>query len=53
MPLPVPGAWHLIPHFNPPPHRPQLFTVDQSYRVRLQFSMYKDEVGANLEAIKQ
>ncbi|XP_040832163.1 cadherin-related family member 2 isoform X2 [Ochotona curzoniae] len=30
-----------------------LFTVDQSYRVRLQFSMYKDEVGANLEAIKQ
>ncbi|XP_058533393.1 cadherin-related family member 2 [Ochotona princeps] len=30
-----------------------LFTVDQSYRVRLQFSMYKDEVGANLEAIKE
>ncbi|XP_037679036.1 cadherin-related family member 2 isoform X2 [Choloepus didactylus] len=29
-----------------------LFTVDQSYRVRLQFSMYKEEVGANLEEIK-
>ncbi|XP_076993836.1 cadherin-related family member 2 isoform X2 [Tamandua tetradactyla] len=29
-----------------------LFTVDQSYRVRLQFSMHKEEVGANLEKIK-
>lgn len=29
-----------------------LFTVDQSYRVRLQFSTYKEEVGANLEEIK-
>ncbi|XP_013365087.1 PREDICTED: cadherin-related family member 2 isoform X2 [Chinchilla lanigera] len=30
-----------------------LFTVAQSYRVRLQFSTYKEEVGANLEAIKE
>ncbi|KAB0395719.1 hypothetical protein E2I00_006811, partial [Balaenoptera physalus] len=29
-----------------------LFTVDQSYRVRLQFSMSKEEVGANTEEIK-
>ncbi|XP_042523058.1 LOW QUALITY PROTEIN: cadherin-related family member 2 [Dipodomys spectabilis] len=29
-----------------------LFTVDQSYRVRLQFSTSKDEVGANVEDIK-
>ncbi|XP_069932535.1 cadherin-related family member 2 [Oryctolagus cuniculus] len=29
-----------------------LFTVDQSYRVRLQFSPQKEEVGANMEAIK-
>ncbi|KAM6150349.1 cadherin-related family member 2 [Erethizon dorsatum] len=29
-----------------------LFTVDQSYRVRLQFSTYKEEVGANVEEIK-
>ncbi|XP_049714886.1 cadherin-related family member 2 [Elephas maximus indicus] len=29
-----------------------LFTVDQSYRVRLQFSTNKEEVGANLEKIK-
>ncbi|XP_017524056.1 cadherin-related family member 2 [Manis javanica] len=29
-----------------------LFTVDQSYRVRLQFSLTKEEVGANTEAIK-
>ncbi|XP_045356821.1 cadherin-related family member 2 isoform X1 [Leopardus geoffroyi] len=28
-----------------------LFTVDQSYRVRLQFSMNKEEVGANMEEI--
>ncbi|XP_004737588.1 cadherin-related family member 2 [Mustela putorius furo] len=28
-----------------------LFTVDQSYRVRLQFSMNKEEVGANMEKI--
>ncbi|XP_058402380.1 cadherin-related family member 2 isoform X2 [Diceros bicornis minor] len=28
-----------------------LFTVDQSYRVRLQFSTNKEEVGANLEEI--
>ncbi|KAM9254065.1 cadherin-related family member 2 [Dugong dugon] len=30
----------------------KLFTVDQSYRVRLQFSTSKAEVGANLEDIK-
>nr|XP_058138622.1 cadherin-related family member 2 isoform X2 [Dasypus novemcinctus] len=30
----------------------KLFTVDQSYRVRLQFSGFKEEVGANLEEIK-
>ncbi|ELK03138.1 Protocadherin-24 [Pteropus alecto] len=29
-----------------------LFTVDQSYRVRLQFSTNKEEVGANMEEIK-
>ncbi|XP_010944511.2 cadherin-related family member 2 isoform X1 [Camelus bactrianus] len=29
-----------------------LFTVDQSYRVRLQFSMSREEVGANVEEIK-
>ncbi|XP_057584441.1 cadherin-related family member 2 [Hippopotamus amphibius kiboko] len=29
-----------------------LFTVDQSYRVSLQFSMSKEEVGANVEEIK-
>ncbi|XP_066128377.1 cadherin-related family member 2 isoform X1 [Saccopteryx bilineata] len=29
-----------------------LFTVDQSYRVRLQFSTSKEEVGANTEEIK-
>ncbi|XP_076795110.1 cadherin-related family member 2 isoform X2 [Arvicanthis niloticus] len=29
-----------------------IFTVDQSYRVRLQFSTDKEEVGANMEAIK-
>ncbi|XP_019511096.1 PREDICTED: cadherin-related family member 2 [Hipposideros armiger] len=29
-----------------------LFTVDQSYRVRLQFSTNKEEVGANTEKIK-
>ncbi|XP_069447847.1 cadherin-related family member 2 isoform X1 [Ovis canadensis] len=29
-----------------------LFTVDQSYRVRLQFSLSKEEVGANSEEIK-
>ncbi|XP_051050205.1 cadherin-related family member 2 [Phodopus roborovskii] len=29
-----------------------LFTVDQSYRVRLQFSSNKEEVGANVEEIK-
>ncbi|XP_007463188.1 PREDICTED: cadherin-related family member 2 [Lipotes vexillifer] len=29
-----------------------LFTVDQSYRVRLQFSISKEEVGANMEEIK-
>ncbi|XP_045140892.1 cadherin-related family member 2 isoform X2 [Echinops telfairi] len=29
-----------------------LFTVDQRYRVRLQFSVPKEEVGANLEDIK-
>ncbi|KAK2500800.1 hypothetical protein MC885_008239 [Smutsia gigantea] len=29
-----------------------LFTVDQSYRVRLQFSITKEEVGADTEAIK-
>ncbi|XP_041515884.1 cadherin-related family member 2 isoform X1 [Microtus oregoni] len=29
-----------------------LFTVDQSYRVRLQFSTNKDEVGAHVEEIK-
>ncbi|KAM6224215.1 cadherin-related family member 2 [Rhynchocyon petersi] len=29
-----------------------LFTVDQRYRVRLQFSTPKEEVGANLEEIK-
>ncbi|XP_048648004.1 cadherin-related family member 2 isoform X2 [Marmota marmota marmota] len=29
-----------------------LFTVDQSYRVRLQFSTPKEEVGANVEEIK-
>ncbi|KAF0883542.1 CDHR2 protein, partial [Crocuta crocuta] len=28
-----------------------LFTVDQSYRVRLQFSMNKEEVGANIKEI--
>nr|XP_035971610.1 cadherin-related family member 2 isoform X2 [Halichoerus grypus] len=28
-----------------------LFTVDQSYRVRLQFSMNKEEVGANMDKI--
>ncbi|XP_052012425.1 cadherin-related family member 2 [Apodemus sylvaticus] len=30
-----------------------LFTVDQSYRVRLQFSTDKEEVGANVEEIKE
>ncbi|XP_007951169.1 cadherin-related family member 2 [Orycteropus afer afer] len=30
-----------------------LFTVDQSYRVRLQFSMHKEEVGAKLDEIKE
>nr|XP_015090441.1 cadherin-related family member 2 [Vicugna pacos]XP_031545203.1 cadherin-related family member 2 [Vicugna pacos] len=29
-----------------------LFTVDQSYRVRLQFSVSREEVGANVEEIK-
>uniref|UniRef100_A0A8D1NT35 Cadherin-related family member 2 n=1 Tax=Sus scrofa TaxID=9823 RepID=A0A8D1NT35_PIG len=29
-----------------------LFTVDQSYRVRLQFSISKEDVGANMEEIK-
>uniref|UniRef100_A0A8D2CNJ4 Cadherin-related family member 2 n=1 Tax=Sciurus vulgaris TaxID=55149 RepID=A0A8D2CNJ4_SCIVU len=29
-----------------------LFTVDQSYRISLQFSTPKEEVGANVEAIK-
>ncbi|XP_062943752.1 cadherin-related family member 2 [Cynocephalus volans] len=29
-----------------------LFTVDQSYRVRLQFSMHKEEVGADITEIK-
>ncbi|XP_059948430.1 cadherin-related family member 2 [Mesoplodon densirostris] len=29
-----------------------LFTVDQSYRVRLKFSMSKEEVGANMDEIK-
>ncbi|XP_033617540.1 cadherin-related family member 2 isoform X2 [Fukomys damarensis] len=29
-----------------------LFTVDQSYRVRLQFSTYKEEVGTNVDKIK-
>lgn len=29
-----------------------LFTVDQSYRVRLQFSTSKEDVGANVEEIK-
>ncbi|GAB1298210.1 Cadherin-related family member 2 [Apodemus speciosus] len=29
-----------------------LFTVDQSYRVKLQFSTDKEEVGANVEEIK-
>ncbi|KAM8765860.1 LOW QUALITY PROTEIN: cadherin-related family member 2 [Rhynchonycteris naso] len=29
-----------------------LFTVDRSYRVRLQFSTSKEEVGANMEQIK-
>lgn len=31
---------------------PQLFTVDQSYRVRLQFSTSKEDVGANTNEIK-
>lgn len=30
-----------------------LFTVDQSYRVRLQFSTSKEDVGANMEEIKE
>ncbi|KAK2118489.1 Cadherin- member 2 [Saguinus oedipus] len=30
---------------------PQLFTVDQSYRVRLQFSTPREEVGANRQEI--
>ncbi|XP_076429495.1 cadherin-related family member 2 [Peromyscus maniculatus bairdii] len=30
----------------------KLFTVDQSYRVRLQFSTNKEDVGANVEEIK-
>lgn len=30
-----------------------LFTVDQSYRVRLQFSTNKEDVGANMEEIKE
>jgi cadherin-related family protein 2 len=30
-----------------------LFTVDQSYRVRLQFSPNKEEVGTNVEEIKE
>lgn len=36
------------------PHVPlQLFTVDQSYRITLEFSTSQSEVGDNVEEIKE
>lgn len=52
-PRPLPGGSPApCPAPLTPAVPPQIFTVDQSYRIRLQFSKPVEEVQSNLENIK-